>query len=142
MARRLVADTLEVTAPRRRRRRNPRLLTRLNVQGNDWRVYLTNADDEPDLAGADGVTSVDDSLIALDERLEPTRMGTAFLHELIHACLSAPASVEVLARVFECKHADVRGREEALVSYLAPILFDTLARNGLLKLPKVPKVPR
>ena len=134
-----IAEDLEIeVTDLHKGRRKPRLFKRLNVQGNAWRVFLVDRDTEPDLAGNDGVTSVDDSLIALDDRLEPTRMGSAFVHELLHACLSAPASKEVLAKLFGCKPEEVVDKEESMVSYLAPILFDTLARNGLLKLPRVP----
>lgn len=111
---------------------------RLNIQGNAWRVVLATSDDDNDL-DAEGVCSPDHLLMGIDRNIDPSRAETAFMHELLHAMMSATASKNVLARIFDCEPDDTDEREEALVSFLAPILHDTLTRNGMLTLPKRPR---
>ena len=62
------------------------------------------------------------------------------MHELLHVCFSAHSG-QMLAKVLGGKSDEEREeREELIVSFLEPVFYDLLSRNGWLKFPKPPKL--
>lgn len=107
----------------------------VEFHGTNWEVYLADA---AALGGdADGMTTSATGEILIGGWLPPARRKTTLLHELLHACLAAPGAPSMMAKLFGTKLDE---REELLVTYLAPILSAALGR--MLRLPRVPKVPR
>lgn len=67
-------------------------------------------------------------------------MRSRLLHELLHVCMGSTAG-DLRAKVLGANTEDARSiREELIVSFLEPHLYDLLNRNGLLKIPKPPKL--
>lgn len=121
--------------------RGRRLWLKLSTQRGELRVYVTKwplKDDEGNAADA----LYDENLNTIEIVWGPDEafMKMKLLHELIHVCFS-PHSGDMKQSVLGGKlHKTVRQREEMIVSFLEPHLFDLLTRNWMLRIPKPPKV--
>jgi Zn-dependent peptidase ImmA (M78 family) len=75
-----------------------------------------------------GVFFPQHSAIVIDSSQSEEKMRSTLLHELLHvACTSASETLQKMC---------LGNREEKIVSFLEPILYDLLTRNGFLKMPK------
>jgi hypothetical protein len=110
--------------------------------GSEWDVVLVDRRAFGEIDGRDGVTLPDQGLVALDDQLPFARLVTVLVHEMLHTHFSTTGESKLLARILGCAVDDASDREEEIVTHLAPKLADTLMRNGLLKLPPLPKVAR
>ena len=119
--------------------RGRRLWFRLKVHGGVTPAYVTNRpiyDDDGNEVDAyydkeknELVVKQSDNVAAMKQRLH---------HELLHVCFGAHSGD---ARAFLGKTVESRGkREEDIVSFLEPVQFDMLVRNGFLRYPKPPRV--
>lgn len=109
---------------------------KLEIAGSQWRVLLSTAKEIEDLARAEGVTLPSDQVIVIDQNIPIARRGVVLMHELLHAMLSNVGAKVTTSTILGCTVNESEKVEEQLVSYFAPILYDTLMRNGMLKLPK------
>lgn len=63
------------------------------------------------------------------------------LHELLHMSFASHSGT-IREKVLGCRTVEGRRRrEEDICSFLDPLLYDILARNKLLKIPKPPRFP-
>jgi len=71
---------------------------------------------------------------------QPDAMKMSLLHELMHVCFTGHSD-DIRKKVLGAVGEEAQGkREEGIVSFLEPFLYDLLARNGLLKIPRPPKM--
>jgi folate-dependent phosphoribosylglycinamide formyltransferase PurN len=68
------------------------------------------------------------------------RMQMTLHHELLHVCFAAHSGDARQAALGPRTHEGRARREEAIVSFIEPVQFDLLVRNGWLKYPKPPRL--
>lgn len=69
-------------------------------------------------------------------------MKSRLHHELLHVCFGAHSG-DTKAQVLGCRSLDARfAREEHIVSFLEPVQYDLLVRNGWLRYPNPPRFGR
>ena len=130
----LIGDAVEIEVPRARKRK-PKGYA-LTIQGTAWRVYVVSRGSCRALRGLEGLCDHDGSTIFIASELSPERRADVFVHELLHAMMFASGCDRAVPHsmgVSDKKWCEV---DETLVRLLAPVLFDTLMRNGLLTIPK------
>jgi len=113
--------------------RDPVLWFRLRVGPSDWSVLLVDSKDEH-LDGDEGCCAFVESKIYVNRCLPVDRWRDVLVHELLHAIFFAHGIDAVL-------NID-RAVEERIVSVLAPALVMTLDGHEMLRIPKIPGVPK
>lgn len=105
-----------------------------------WNVYLCDPDD-PCLSDASAITYPDKNTIYVRNDGDSTRILVLLFHEILHVNFSAPGDPPLLKLIFGGKDVDkTRDREEAVVTFLAPRLFNMLVKNGMLIMPERPTI--
>lgn len=135
----VVVDGEPEPTPKRVRRRKRKWMT-LDIGGARWPVWLVDpatlkkcADD----AEVEGITNYTASEILIDDTVEGSRRAVVLVHEMMHACFSAPGMGAVLPHLFGCAEDKMPEVEEQVVCLLAPTL--TGALGHMLRLPRVPR---
>lgn len=77
--------------------------------------------------------------IVIEQAENVALMKSRLHHELLHLCFGAHSG-DARAPVLGRTPAARAKREEAVVSFLEPVQFDLLVRNGWLRYPNPPKV--
>jgi hypothetical protein len=121
--------------------RGRRIWVKLQTQRGELRVYVVKwvlKDDDGNVA--DALYDSDNNCIEVTWGPDDNFMKMKLLHELLHVCFS-PHSGDIKYSVLGGNLLETRWfREEMVVSFLEPVLYDLLTRNALLKFPKPPKV--
>lgn len=122
--------------------RGQRLWLKVEAHGGTLPVYVVKGD----LYNSDGETEVEayydreTPCIKIKQIDNIALMKQTLHHELLHLCFGVHSG-DARAAVFRSKTTEGRyRREEEIVSFLEPIQFDLLVRNGWLKYPNPPKV--
>lgn len=120
--------------------RGRRLWLKLQTQRGELRVYVTKLPLKDDDGNkCDALYDEDLNTIEIAYGNDDGFMRMKLLHELLHACFS-PHSGDMKGSVLGGKlHENVRKREEMVVSFLEPTLYDLLSRNLLLRIPRPPR---
>ena len=117
-----------------------KLWLRMAAAGGDTPVYLTK---EPTVEGSDesvnGFYETEKNFIEVESGLTGQIQKETLFHEIIHRCFST-ASGDLQAKILGHSSREKRwDHEELIVSFLAPVLYDILVRNGWLRIPDPPK---
>lgn len=118
--------------------RGRRLWIKAEGQTGPLKIYVTKK--EIDIEGVRCKASFDPEKdeIEVAATTGEQAMKRSLLHELLHKCF-AGASGDLREKILGDKTPEARSeREELIVSYLEPILYDLLTRNGWLRIPKPP----
>ncbi len=116
----------------------PVLWTTLNVKGANWPYLLSNDPKHFQNEGDEGCCDYEASCVYIASWLSPTQMPGVLIHELVHILIYTMGAGQLMQMLVDAKDHD--DREERLVSLLAVDLYDTLQRNGLISIPKIPKL--
>jgi hypothetical protein len=118
-----------------------RLWCKVAVHGSEVRVYVTKKELLLDDGSAcDAYFDTETNIIEISWCPDEAFMKMKLMHELLHVCFRAHSS-DLLGKVLGTKTIDQQSnREEQIVSFLEPVLYDLLARNGWLHFPKPPKL--
>ena len=114
-----------------------RLWCKAQVHGGTIRVYLTTyKPDDGSGDKCDGTFDSEKGEIEIDASLSDDKAKMTLLHELLHVCFGG-ASGQLRENVLGAKTPEARAtREEMVVSFIEPVLYDLLVRNGWLRFPK------
>ena len=122
--------------------RGRRLWTKVAVHGGIVPVYVVK---QP-IVDDDGVTNLDAYYdpdvpeIVIEQSDNVPKMKQRLHHELLHVCFGAHSG-DARAKVLGAQTEDGRAkREEDIVSFIEPVQFDMLVRNGWLRYPVPPRV--
>ncbi len=120
--------------------RGRRLWMKLQTQRGELRVYVTKEPLKDNDGGrADALFDEDLNTINIAHGPDVGFMKMKLLHELLHVCFS-PATGDIKQSVLGGRlHENVWKREEMVVAFLEPVLFDLLSRNRLIRIPNPPK---
>jgi hypothetical protein len=115
----------------------PMLWMTLTIKGAEWPVFLTN---DVQLLGEDNdaCCNTATSTIYIASWLPASQIHTALIHEVLHAIIFSMGVGQLIQSIIDVEDHDES--EERLVSLLSVDLFDTLQRNGIIKLPKLPNL--
>ena len=103
-------------------------------------VYVVKTLENDDGHDLDGFFDKEKPEILIRQIDNKEAMKSTLHHELLHVSFRGHADSE-RDRVFKGRTVNVReSNEEAIVSFLEPIQFDLLVRNGWLKYPNPPRV--
>ena len=125
--------------------RGRRLWMRVRAHGGTIPVYVVKTDLYQYDGDGDGETELDAYYdqgkpeIVVRQTDNTTLMKQRLHHELLHACFGAHTA-DGLAALGAFTPAGRAKREEDIVSFLEPIQFDMLTRNGFLRYPNPPRV--
>jgi hypothetical protein len=122
------------------RHRGWRLWCKVAIHGGTIQVYATKQDLTDGEGPVDAYCDLDAGEIVVRYSDNVSIMYMRLHHELLHACFAAHSG-DAKDRLFGSTPDTRAEREEALVSFLEPVQFDLLVRNGFLKYPKPPKLP-
>lgn len=100
-------------------------------------VYVTNAPITVEGHDSEAYYDKDVPCILIKVTENVAAMKAALHHELLHVCFSGHSG-DALAFMGSTPEARDR-REEKVVSFLEPVQFDLLVRNGFLKYPNPPR---
>jgi hypothetical protein len=118
-------------------RRGRRLWLRVDVQGHRIPVYVVKVVDEE---GSEGEYDSEAPAILIRQVDNVAAMKQTLHHELLHVCFRGHSGT-TREGLFRSKTPEGRhAREEAIISFLEPIQFDLLVRNGWLRYPNPPRV--
>ena len=123
-----------------------RLWIKASALGGDLRIYLVPYDlpiKNNDMDGNDcrGMYDPVRDEIEVSEDQGEVNMKRSLLHEILHKCFSAISGDLQKVILGEEDMDALARREELVVGYLEPLLYDVLVRNGWLKFPEPPKRP-
>jgi len=117
-----------------------RLWCKVAVHGSEVRVYVTKKPIVLDGIPCDAYYDEETGIIEIAWCQDESFLKMKLLHELLHVCFHAHSG-DMKEKVLGGKTRDQRtAREEMVVSFLEPVLYDLLARNQWLKFPKPPKL--
>lgn len=106
--------------------------------GDPWKVYLVDPGvvnmTQGSCAGLEGACIFPLAIILIDKNLANARKPAVAMHEVLHAIHWATG----LEKQGILKDKDTGKVEEALVSLVAPVIFDSLNRSGFFKFPPIP----
>lgn len=125
-------------AARKKKTELPALWMTLNIKSAVWPVMMTNDPSHFQGDGDEGCCDYEAGIIYIASWLSDTQRPNVLLHEVLHAIVYSMGVGQLMQLLVDAKDHDER--EERLVSLLAIDLYDTLQRNGLLVLPKAPKL--
>lgn len=128
------AVEIEILEPRKRARRSKGYA--LTIQGTEWRVHVVSRGSCRALKGCEGACDHEGARIFIAAELSPERRADVFVHELLHALTFASGVDRAVPASMGCDEKKWTEVDETIVRLLAPVLFDTLTRNGLLTIPK------
>jgi hypothetical protein len=120
----LVVEDLVVHRKTKRRPKHRKWGVLDSVQGPVSVYLVPNLVDDND-EKMDGLFYPDEMIILVDKGLSPDRIRSTLLHEMLHLIFSCAKS----------KHDILEKYEEEIISFLEPLLFDVLKRNGFLRMP-------
>lgn len=117
-------------------RRGRRLWMKIQAHGGTIPVYVVKSIE----GKAEGLFDRDVPEILVTQSDNVALMKQALHHEILHVCFSghSETSREHVLGESTIKRRD--DREETLISFLEPVQFDLLVRNGFLKYPNPPRV--
>jgi hypothetical protein len=121
--------------------RGRRLWLRAQAHGHAIPVYVVKAplfDPEDPKIECDAYYNCEEPVILVRQMDNVDLMRQRLHHELLHVCFGAHSG-DSLDKVFGA-HKGRGKREEDVCSFLEPIQYDLLVRNGWLKYPKPPRV--
>lgn len=119
--------------------RGRRFWCKVAAHGSDVRVFVTKSQPEIDGHLCDAYYDSEDNTITVGWQADESAVKMKLLHELLHVCFKAHSG-DIRAKVLGGSTVEARNtREEMVVSFLEPVLFDILTRNGFLRLPKPPR---
>lgn len=105
-----------------------------------WQFFeIDPSDMEKVDPNAYAVTIPSKNMVVVERGLADDVRDIALFHEILHTCFSAPGDPEVLRRILGCEADKVDDMEEGFVSFVAPRLYALLVKNGMLKMPVVPR---
>lgn len=115
-----------------------RLWFRLHSQAGQIPVFVTQEDLTVDGALAEAYYDKATPCIVIKYTDNVDAMKMRLHHELLHVCFGSHSgdAVSFLGRTPSARDK----REEHLISFLEPIQFDLLKRNGFLRYPNPPKL--
>jgi hypothetical protein len=123
--------------------RGRRLWLKVQAHGSVIPVYVSKT-----VVDDDGVTEIfgyfdsEAPLIIIRAMDNIASMKQTLHHELLHVCFGAHSG-DAREMVFKGKTRDGRAkREEEIISFLEPVQFDLLVRNGWLRYPNPPRLKR
>ena len=129
----LIGESVEIAvAPARKRRLRG---IPFSIQGTEWRVYLVSRRSAGALKGLEGLCVFEEAAIFIAKELAPARRVEVFVHEVLHALNFSSGIDRVIPQALGVTAAQWDAAEETMVRLLAPVLVDTLTRNGLLSIP-------
>lgn len=111
---------------------------RVSTQNGEVRVYLVVDPVDDESRYVDGLYDPGKGEILINAALSEERQKMTLLHELLHVVWSGIGG-ELKTKLLGCKPNQTHSHEETIVSFQEPVLYDLLARNGWLRLPKPPK---
>jgi len=120
--------------------RGRRLWMKLDSQSGVVKVYVTkNQLKVEDGTLVDACFDPHANTIEIKWSEDLHHMKMKLLHELLHVCFN-PHAGDMKQNILGGKdYIEWDTREELLVSFLEPILFDLLVRNGMVRFPNPPK---
>lgn len=118
--------------------RGRRLWMKLEAHGGTIPVYVQRGELKDDEGNdVDAYYEKDKPEIVIKHSDNAAGMKMKLHHELLHVCFGSHSGD---AKAFLGSTYDARGkREEDIVSFLEPIQFDLLVRNGWLRYPNPPR---
>jgi len=118
-----------------------RLWCKVAAHGSVVRVYLTKKELKlEDGSVCDAYYDPELNSIEIAWRADESYLKMRLLHELLHVCFSAHSG-DMREKVFGRESPKQKvSREELVVSFLEPVLYDILSRNKWLKFPRPPKM--
>jgi len=123
--------------------RGRRLWCKVTAHGGTIPVYVTKNDallKDDDGSDVDAYYDPEVPCILVKHTGNVAMMQQRLHHELLHVCFGAHSG-DARAQVLGAKTVEGRAkREEAIVSFVEPVQFDLLVRNGFLKYPKPPRL--
>lgn len=117
----------------------PVLWVTLVICGMPWRVWITNQKFHKELTDEhNGYCIPDKAEIYIHADVDDARKGEVLVHELMHAWYFTIGYEFTVAKFIENQKLDAEEREEARISAISHIVFDTFLRNGMLVIPPIP----
>lgn len=117
----------------------PVLWDTLNICGAIWRVWITNQKFHAELTEEhNGYCLPDRAEIYIHADVEDSRKPEVLTHEIMHAIYFTIGYEFTVARFIENQKIDAEEREEARISALSPVFFDTFYRNGMMAFKPIP----
>jgi hypothetical protein len=110
----------------------------LTIKGALWPVEVSSNPKDFHESTDEGCCDLRACKIYIASWLSETQKMSVLIHEILHAIFFSLGVSQVVESVLDAKEDE---REERLISLLAGDLYDTLQRNGLLLLPKIPELP-
>ena len=121
--------------------RGRRLWCRIEAHGGTIPVYIITGElKNDDGSDVDAYYDHEVPCIVVKHTGNIAAMQQRLHHEILHVCFAAHSGDGCS---FLGSNVNVQWkREESIVSFLEPVQFDLLVRNGFLKYPKPPKAPK
>lgn len=117
--------------------RGRRLWLKVQVHGTVIPVFVVKTVDDE---GSDGEYDDEAPHILIRQADNISAMKQTLHHELMHVCFRGHSGT-ARESLFRSKTPEGRAkREEAIISFLEPVQFDLLVRNGWLRYPNPPRV--
>jgi hypothetical protein len=118
--------------------RGRRLWCKLQSQIGEIRVCVVKTLIEEGVE-CEGLFDSDGKEILILSSVNESKMRMRLLHEMLHLAIASPTG-DIFERLIGGRTRESRERrEEMMVGLLEPVLYDLLARNNLLRLPKPPR---
>lgn len=120
--------------------RGRRLWLRAQAHGGVIPVFVIKVLEDEDGYALDGQFDQEAPLILIRQVDNVSAMKQTLHHELLHVCFRGHSGT-ARETVLHSSTVDGRARrEEDIISFLEPVQFDLLVRNGWLKYPNPPRV--
>ncbi len=117
--------------------RGRRLWLKVQVHGGMIPVFVVK---QVDTEGSDGEYDQEIPAILIRQTDNVASMKQSLHHELLHVCFRGHSGT-TRESILRSKTIEGRAkREEDIISFLEPIQFDLLVRNGWLRYPNPPRV--
>ena len=119
--------------------RGRRLWCKFEAHGGTVKVYLNKKPLELEGHAVEAFYDPDKGTIDIQWLPSESRLKSTLVHEMLHVCFRGHSG-DMREKVLGPKTSNGRhDREEMIVSFLEPVLFDVLTRAGFLKIPRPPK---
>jgi hypothetical protein len=120
--------------------RGRRLWLRVQVHGGVIPVFVTKILEDDNGDDLDGYFDQDIPCVLIRQVENVSAMKQTLHHELLHVCFRGHSGT-AREKILRGRTPDGRARrEEDIISFLEPIQFDLLVRNGWLRYPSPPRI--
>jgi hypothetical protein len=117
--------------------RGRRLWLKVEAHGSTIPVFVVKVVDEE---GSDGEFNQEVPEILIRQTDNVASMKQTLHHELLHVCFRGHSGT-TRESILRSKTNEGRAkREEEIISFLEPVQFDLMVRNGFLRYPNPPRV--